>query len=319
MELEGKMRAVVTGGSGFLGSHLVDSLLAREDEVVVLDNFFTGTRENLADALVRYPRKLEIVRHDVCDSFHIDCDILFSLACPASPVHYQRNPVRTIKTAFLGTLHALECARDVGARLVLASTSEVYGDPLEHPQKESYWGNVNTLGKRANYDEGKRAGEALCASWVSQFPSVDIRIARIFNSYGPRMLSNDGRLIPGLISQAIARKPLTVYGSGAQTRSFCYVSDTIAGLLSLSEINFPPGGFPVVNIGNPEERTILSVAEDVRALFPGSRILHYPLPEDDPKRRCPDIARAKELLGWSPQVSYSEGIQKTVEWFLRRQ
>jgi UDP-glucuronate decarboxylase len=253
------------------------------------------------------------VRHDVCDPFHIDADCVWNLACPASPIHYQKNPVRTIKTAFLGTLHALECARDVGARLVVASTSEVYGDPLEHPQKESYWGNVNNVGPRSCYDLGKCAGEALCASWQSQHGG-DIRVARIFNSYGPRMLPNDGRLIPGLISQAIAKKPLTVYGDGSQTRSFCYVSDLISGLLALGSAS--PASFPIVNIGNPEERTILSVAQDIRSLFPGSRILHYPLPEDDPKRRCPDISRAKELLGWEPKVSYSEGIQKTVEWFL---
>jgi UDP-glucuronate decarboxylase len=311
------MKVLVTGGVGFLGSHLVDALLARGDEVIVMDNFFTGTRKNIAAALGNYPNKIEVVRHDVCDPYHVDAAVIYNLACPASPLHYQKNPVRTIKTAFLGTLHALECARDVGARLIIASTSEVYGDPLQHPQKETYWGNVNPVGIRSCYDIGKVGGEAMCASWKFQFPEMDVRVARIFNSYGPRMAMGDGRLIPSLVSQAMRQQPLTVYGDGNQTRSFCYAEDTIAGLMSLEEVDRKAFvGMPIVNIGNPEERTIFSVAKDIAAQFPGSKIEHRPLPADDPKQRCPDISRARELLRWEPKVSYSEGLKKTVRWFL---
>lgn len=303
------MRALVTGAAGFLGSHLVDRLVHDGYEVVGLDNLFTGKRENL-----EVPHRFfEFIRADVCDPFHIDCDVIFHLACPASPIHYQRNPVRTIKTAVLGTLHALELARDVGAKLVLASTSEVYGDPLEHPQKESYWGNVNPIGPRANYDEGKRAGEALCASWQQQY-GTDTRIARIFNTFGPRMSFNDGRLIPNFIMQAIRNEPMTIFGTGEQTRSFCFVKDTIDGLVRMgrcSALHSP------MNIGNPEERTILSVAQDILARFPNCPgVVTRPLPQDDPKRRCPDITLAKQLLGWEPKVSYSDGIKKTIDWFL---
>ena len=307
------MNVLVTGSHGFLGSHLVERLISEGHYVLGMDNLFTGKREN-----IKPHARFEFVRHDVCDPFHIDADVIFHLACPASPIHYQKNPVRTIKTAFLGTLHALECARDTHATLVVASTSEVYGDPLEHPQTESYWGNVNPVGIRANYDEGKRAGEALCASWKSQFPDTQIRIARIFNSYGPRMATGDGRLIPNFISQAMKREPMRIYGTGEQTRSFCYATDTIAGLIALSDVvdKWFGSRMPIVNIGNPEERTIRSVAEDVMAFFPDATFVFAPLPKDDPKRRCPDISHARELLGWEPKVSYSEGIRKTVEWFL---
>jgi UDP-glucuronate decarboxylase len=262
----------------------------------------------------------------VCDPWHIECDQIFHLACPASPVHYQRNPVRTIETAMMGTRNALECARNTGAKLLITSTSEVYGDPEQHPQKESYWGHVNPLGPRACYDEGKRVGESLAVAWAKQY-QTDVRIARLFNTYGPRMAFGDGRLIPNFILQALRREPLTVYGDGKQTRSFCYISDTIDGLMKLMNLSdlqviFAPSGqnqtIPVVNIGNPDERTIKSVAEDVISAFGGGGITFAPLPTDDPKQRCPDISLAKETLDWEPKVPYAEGIAKTIAWYLKR-
>lgn len=306
------MRIIVTGGAGFIGSHLCERLLEGGDEVVCIDNLFTSRRENIAHLFDH--RNFEFLRHDVCEPWHVECDRIYHLACPASPVHYQRNPVRTIETAVLGTRNALECARSTKARLLITSTSEVYGDPEEHPQSETYVGHVNTLGPRACYDEGKRVGESLATSWASQF-GTDVRIARLFNTYGPRMAFKDGRLIPNFVMQAMRGEALTVYGSGEQTRSFCFVSDTVDGIVRLMEMSHEGNDVPVVNIGNPDERTIESVARDVIAAFGGGRVEKKPLPADDPKQRCPDITRARKLLGWEPKVSYTEGIKKTIAWF----
>jgi len=298
------MKVLVTGGAGFIASHLVEELLARGDHVTVIDNLFTGSRSNLH-------RGADFIRHDVCEPFHVECDQIYHLACPASPEHYQRNPVRTIQTAVLGTMHALQLARDTGARLLLTSTSEVYGDPDVSPQPEAYNGNVSCTGPRACYDEGKRCGEALAASWRQQY-GTDVRIARLFNTYGPRMASGDGRLIPNFITQALRGEPLTVYGDGQQTRSFCFVSDTVRGLMMLMNTVSPP---PVVNIGNDDERMILAVAQDVNILTRNAAgIAHRPLPTDDPRQRRPSLALARGL-GIEALVPFTEGLSTTVEWF----
>ena len=309
------MRILVTGGAGFIGSNLCDSLVGSGHEVVCLDNLSTSRRSNLSRVLGH--SRFEFVRHDVCDPFHVECDQIFHLACPASPVQYRRNPVRTIKTAAIGTLNALECARDTGARIVIASTSEVYGDPDVHPQREDYFGNVNPVGDRACYDEGKRVGEALAVSWSTQY-GTDVRIARIFNTYGPRMASDDGRMVPNFILQAMAGEPLTVYGDGSQTRSWCYVSDTVRGLRALMDSPWPPAlpGPKVVNIGNPDERTVNEVAAAIsEAVGTGVKVSNHPLPRDDPRKRCPDVGRASEVLGWMPEVLFHKGISLTVSWF----
>ena len=312
------MRVLVTGGAGFIGSHVCDELLRQGHDVVCMDNLSTSRKGNLGrcDGHSRF----EFWRHDVCDPFHIECDRIYHLACPASPVQYQRNPVRTIKTAALGTMNALTCARDTGARLLVASTSEVYGDPDVHPQREDYYGNVNPIGVRACYDEGKRVGEALVASWEAQY-GTDARIARIFNTYGPRMASDDGRMIPNFILQAKGGDPITIYGNGSQTRSWCYVSDTCRGLMQFMESPWDSSinGFDVpkvVNIGNPDERTVMEIAELIQRLSRKNPTICYkPLPENDPKRRCPDISRAKDLLGWKPMVSLERGLEITWSWF----
>ena len=308
------MRTLVTGGAGFIGSHLCQALIHQGHDVVCMDNLFTSRRSNLS-LIADHPR-FEFWRWDVCDPWHIECDRIYHLACPASPVQYQRNPVRTIKTAAIGTLNALECARDAGARLLIASTSEIYGDPDVHPQHEGYYGNVNPIGDRACYDEGKRLGEALASSWARQY-GTDARIARIFNTYGPRMASDDGRMIPNFILQALEGKHLTIYGDGSQTRSWCYVQDTVGGLIRLMEVETHGLEIPVVvNIGNPDERTVLDIAgKIIDAVECKYSIEHRGLPQDDPKRRCPDITRAKELLNWEPKVSLEEGIGLTVNWF----
>jgi len=318
-------RIIVTGGAGFIGSWLCEYLLEQKHEVVCLDNMFTSHRENIAHLTSH--RNFEFLRHDVCDPWHIECDQIYHLACPASPVHYQRNPVRTIETAMMGTRNALECARNTGAKLLITSTSEVYGDPEVHPQREDYWGHVNTLGPRACYDEGKRVGESLAVAWAKQY-GTDVRIARLFNTYGPRMAFHDGRLIPNFILQAMNKESLTVYGDGSQTRSFCYISDTIDGLDKLMNLSDLQIVFPlpeqnqtilVVNIGNPDERSIKSVANDVIRAFGGKGDLKFmPLPTDDPKQRCPDISLAKKLLEWEPKVPYEEGITKTIAWYLKK-
>jgi len=308
------MRIVVTGAAGFVGSHLVDRLLAEGHDVLGIDDLSTGSLANLrlASSSGRFRFRTRDVRKGY--AWTVDrADRVYHLACPASPVHYQRDPVRTIETAFLGTRTAIDLARSTGARLLVASTSEVYGDPLVHPQPESYWGHVNPVGARSCYDEGKRAAEALCVSHAMQ-GGLDVRIARIFNTYGPRMATNDGRLLPNLITQAIRGEPLTVYGDGQQTRSLCFVSDTVKGLAALME--YDGDEHPVaVNIGNPDERTIRSIAEDVARMFGGRAIAHKPLPQDDPRQRRPDITIARALLGWEPRVAYETGIAATVEWF----
>lgn len=306
-------RILVTGGAGFLGSHLCERLVSQGHDVICLDNFFTGTRENVAP-LLNHPR-FELHRHDVQQSLTMEVDQIYHLACPASPVHYQRNPVRTIRTSVEGTLNLLDVARECGARMMISSTSEVYGDPAVHPQREDYWGNVNPIGPRACYDEGKRCAEALAVSYATQF-GTQVRIARIFNTYGPRLHQADGRVVSNFIVQALRNEPLTVYGDGEQTRSFCFVSDLVEGFLRLmgSEHGVSP-----VNLGNPRESTMLELAEAViRITGSKSRIEHRPLPKDDPVRRRPDISRAKELLGWEPTVSLEEGLAATVEYFRPR-
>jgi len=306
-----RKRVLVTGGAGFVGSHLCERLLADGHEVICLDNFFTGTHANVAH-LREHPR-FELFRHDVQEPLTMEVDQIFHLACPASPIHYQRNPVRTIRTAVEGTLNLLDVAREASARMLIASTSEVYGDPAEHPQTESYWGNVNPIGPRACYDEGKRCAEALATSYASQY-GVQVRIARIFNTYGPRMHENDGRVVSNFVVQALSGKPLTIFGDGKQTRSFCFVTDLIEGFVRLMASEH---GSDPVNLGNPRESTMLELATLIKQMT-GSRseIIHEPLPKDDPVRRNPDITRAKKLLGgWGPKVPLEEGIAATIAYF----
>ncbi len=304
------MRHLVTGGAGFIGSHLCERLLAQGDEVICLDNLFTSRMRNL-DRLLGRPG-FEFVRHDVCEPFHAEVDRVWALACPASPVHYQRNAVRTVKTSVLGTINALELAREVGARLLLTSTSEVYGDPEVHPQIESYHGNVNPIGPRACYDEGKRCAETLVTSFARQY-GVEVRIARLFNCYGPRMAIDDGRVVSNFIVQALRNQPLTVYGDGSQTRSFVYVDDMVEGLLRLMDRG--PEAAPV-NLGNPVEFTIRELGDMVQEIT-GHRVGYErrPLPQDDPARRKPDITRAISLLDWHPRTVLDEGLKRTVEYF----
>jgi UDP-glucuronate decarboxylase len=309
-----RRRILVTGGSGFVGSHLCERLIREGNEVVCLDNFFTGSRVNIEPLLDDH--RFELVRHDVTEPLTLEVDEVFHLACPASPIHYQRNPVRTIRTAVEGTLNMLDLAREVKARILIASTSEVYGDPAVHPQRESYWGNVNPIGPRACYDEGKRCAEALAVSYARQY-GVEVRIARIFNTYGPRMHENDGRVVSNFTVQALRGEPITLYGEGQQTRSFCYVSDLIEGFLRLMA---SPHGADPVNLGNPRETTVRELAELIRQLARSkSEIVHAPLPTDDPTRRKPDITRARELLAdWAPRVPLEEGLSATIEDFRKR-
>lgn len=303
-------RVLITGGAGFIGSHLVERLLREGNEVTCLDNFFTGRRSNVA-AHLQNPR-FELVRHDVIEPILFEVDQIYHLACPASPVHYQYNAIKTIKTNVLGTLNALGLAKRVKARLLLASTSEVYGDPKEHPQRESYWGNVNPIGIRSCYDEGKRVAETLAMDYHRQ-NAVDVRIIRIFNTYGPRMLPNDGRVVSNFILQALRGEELTVYGDGSQTRSFCYVEDLVDGMIRMMN----QGGFiGPVNLGNPEEFTIKELAEKVAALTGGrAKIVYKPLPTDDPTRRRPDITLAQERLGWHPGVKLEAGLPRAIAYF----
>jgi UDP-glucuronate decarboxylase len=305
-------RILVTGGAGFLGSHLCERLLGAGHEVICLDNFFTGRRANIDRLLDSHA--FELLRHDVCDRIVVEVDEIFHLACPASPIHYQRNPVRTIRTCVQGTLNMLDLAREVRARVFIASTSEVYGDPLVHPQVEGYWGNVNPIGERACYDEGKRCAEALAVSYARQY-NVGVRIARIFNTYGPRMQENDGRVVSNFVVQSLKGKPITIFGDGKQTRSFCYVDDLIEGFIRLmaSDVEEP------VNLGNPGEFTMLELAEKVRAQTGSTSPLVYePLPNDDPVRRRPDISRAVEKLGWRPTIPLDDGLARTIEDFRAR-
>lgn len=313
------MKILVTGGSGFIGSNLCRELLRQGNEVVCMDNFMTSHRDNISDLMLN--RNFEFVYHDVCDPFHVECDQIFHLACPASPLQYTKNPVRTIKTSILGTLNSLECARNVNATLLIASTSEIYGDPQVHPQVESYFGNVNTVGDRSCYDESKRASESLAYSWNIQY-NTKVCISRIFNTYGPGMAHNDGRFIPNLIMQALNGKPFTIYGDGSQTRSWCYVSDTVNGLISLIDNThhyYEDHKLKVFNIGNPEEKTISHTA-DIIADILNLEIekIYLPLPNDDPKQRKPDITLAKNLLFWEPEVSFEDGMARTIAWFKSR-
>lgn len=308
-------RVLVTGGAGFVGSHLCERLLAAGQDVVCVDNLETGSRANIQH-LLAHPG-FEFVRHDVVNPLDVQVDRIFNLACPASPARYQRDPVRTLKTSVLGTLHLLEMAASQGARLVQASTSEVYGSPEQHPQPESYWGNVNPVGPRSCYDEGKRCAETLCADFA-RTRGTDARIARIFNTYGPRMDPEDGRVVSNFIVQALRGQPLTVYGAGRQTRSFCYVDDLVAGLMALMDTEDASLAAQPVNLGNPEEFAVIELARRVLE-FTGSRstIEHRGLPRDDPPQRRPVIERAGELLGWAPTVPLAEGLARTVHHFRR--
>lgn len=301
---------LVTGGAGFIGSHLCEALLARNEEVLCLDNFFTGRKENI-EHLFGHP-KFELVRHDVINPIIIEVDRIYNFACPASPVHYQYNPVKTIKTSVMGALNMLGLAKRVKARILQASTSEVYGDPAVHPQVESYWGNVNPIGIRSCYDEGKRVAEALFFDYHRQ-NNVDIRVIRIFNTYGPRMLVNDGRVVSNFVVQALRGEPISIYGDGSQTRSFCYVDDLVKGILRMMDCDDFTGP---VNLGNPGEFTIKELAEAVIELTKSSSELIYkPLPENDPTRRKPDISLANERLNWEPSIPLRDGLTHTIDYF----
>lgn len=306
------MRILVTGGAGFIGSHLIDRLMDQGHEVLCLDNFYTGHKRNILKWL-DHPY-FELIRHDITEPIRLEVDQIYHLACPASPVHYQHNPVKTIKTNVMGTLYMLGLAKRIRARFLLASTSEIYGDPTVHPQHEEYWGNVNPIGIRSCYDEGKRVAETLAFDYHHQ-NGVDIRVARIFNTYGSRMLENDGRVVSNFVAQAVRGNPLTVYGNGSQTRSFCYVSDLVEGLMRLMAGDF----IGPVNLGNPDEYTILQLAETVREMVnPDLEIIYKPLPQDDPRRRQPDITRARTYLNWQPQVPLREGLAATIADFRER-
>ena len=302
-------RSLVTGGAGFLGSHLIDRLLDAGDEVICLDNYYTGRKVNVSQWF-GHPR-FELIRHDVTEPIRLEVDRIWHLACPASPVHYQFNPIKTAKTSFLGTYNMLGLARRVGARLLLASTSEIYGDPEVHPQPESYRGCVNTIGIRSCYDEGKRIAETLCFDY-KRMHDVEVRVMRIFNTYGPRMLPDDGRVVSNFIVQALRGEDLTIYGDGSQTRSFCFVSDLIDGMIRLMESSCEGP----VNIGNPSEFTIKELAEVVReAINPDLPLVYRPLPQDDPLQRKPDIGLAMKRLAWSPKVPLVDGLAETIDYF----
>lgn len=307
------MQILITGGAGFLGSHLCERLLGEGHEVVCMDNFFTGRKVNVSH-LLDHP-SFELLRHDVVDPFKLEVDQIYNLACPASPVHYQYNPIKTTKTSVMGAINCLGLAKRVNARVFQASTSEVYGDPSVHPQPEAYWGNVNPIGIRSCYDEGKRAAETLFFDYHRQ-NDVDIRVVRIFNTYGPRMLADDGRVVSNFIVQALKGDDITVYGEGQQTRSFCYVDDLIEGFVRLMNQDQVVGP---INIGNPGEFTILELAEKVLQITGSkSKIIHEAMPQDDPKQRQPDITQAKDILGWEPTVPLEEGLKKTIAYFKKQ-
>lgn len=304
-------KVLVTGGAGFLGSHLCEALLKKQYAVICLDNFYTGSKENISH-LISYPG-FEVIFHDICEPYFQEVDEIYNLACPASPIHYQSDPVQTTKTNITGSLNMLELAKKSGARILQASTSEVYGDPIIHPQNENYFGNVNPIGPRSCYDEGKRCAETLFFDYYRQY-GVKIKIARIFNTYGPRMLPNDGRVVSNFIVQALKDNPITIYGCGEQTRSFCYVSDLIHGMIKLMESEDKLQG--PVNLGNPGEFRILELADIIVKLTESkSKILFHPLPTDDPKKRKPDITLAKELLDWHPHIQLIDGLNQTIEYF----
>ncbi|MDJ1171634.1 SDR family oxidoreductase [Roseofilum sp. BLCC_M154] len=306
------MRILVTGGAGFVGSHLIDRLMEAGHEVICLDNFYTGNKRNILQWLDN--PYFELIRHDVTEPIRLEVDQIYHLACPASPIHYQYNPIKTTKTSVLGTINMLGLAKRVKARILLASTSEIYGDPDVHPQTEEYRGNVNTIGIRSCYDEGKRIAETLCFDYHREH-GLEIRVARIFNTYGPRMLENDGRVVSNFVVQALKRIPLTVYGDGSQTRSFCYVSDLVQGLMALMNGDYEGP----VNLGNPDEYTILELAQKIQEkINPDAEIQYQPLPADDPRKRKPDITRAREWLGWEPTIPLNDGLEKTIADFSDR-
>ena len=306
-----KKRILVTGGAGFLGSHLCDYLIKQGHEVFCLDNFFTGQKQNIVHLLGN--PYFELIRHDITTPFMIEVDEIYNLACPASPIHYQYNGIKTIKTSVMGAINMLGLAKRIRAKVLQASTSEVYGDPQVHPQREDYWGHVNPIGPRACYDEGKRCAEALFMSYHTQ-NHVNIRIARIFNTYGPRMHPNDGRVVSNFITQALAGKDITIFGDGKQTRSFCYVDDLVKGMVGL--MNAPDEMTSPVNLGNPVEFSMIQLAELVLKLTgSASHITFRPLPQDDPLQRKPDIGLAREKLGWNPEMPLEEGLKKTIEYF----
>lgn len=307
-----RRRILITGGAGFIGSHLCERLIAEDNEVICLDNFHTGRKENVEKFLSN--PNFELIRHDITKEIYLEVDQIYNMACPASPVHYQANPIKTVKTNVLGILNMLGLAKRTGARILQASTSEVYGDPLEHPQKETYWGNVNPIGIRSCYDEGKRISETLCFDY-HRFNAVDIRVIRIFNTYGPNMLENDGRVVSNFIVQALKNKDITVYGTGSQTRSFCYVDDLAEGIIKMMNQEDFTGP---VNLGNDSEFTVKELAEAViRLTGSKSKIVYNDLPKDDPARRRPDLTLAKEKLNYRITVQLEEGLKKTIEYFDR--
>ena len=308
-----RKRILVTGGAGFLGSHLCDKLISAKHDVLCVDNFYTGSKDNVRD-LLNCPR-FELMRHDITFPLYVEVDEIYNLACPASPIHYQYDPVQTTKTSVHGSINMLGLAKRVKAKILQASTSEIYGDPTVHPQTEDYWGNVNPVGPRSCYDEGKRCAETLFFDYRRQH-HLPIKVARIFNTYGPRMHPNDGRVVSNFIIQALRNHDITVYGDGSQTRSFCYVDDLVDGLIRLMETSDDVTG--PINLGNPVEFTIRALAEKTIALIgSSSKIVHQPLPLDDPKQRQPNISRAQELLGWEPKVQLEEGLLKAIDYFDR--
>lgn len=310
--MNNKKCILITGGAGFIGSHLCKRLLNEGNAILCLDNFYTGTEANILE-LTNNPH-FEIIRHDVIMPMHFEVDEIYNLACPASPVHYQRDPIQTIKTSIMGVINVLELAKRLNIRILQASTSEVYGDPSVHPQPEDYWGNVNPIGIRSCYDEGKRCAETLCFDYHRQY-GVDVRVVRIFNTYGPNMHPNDGRVVSNFIVQALKGEDLTIYGDGSQSRSFCYINDTIEGIVKAMNVKKDLAG--PINLGNPAEFTIMELAEKVLALTGSkSKLVFKSLPEDDPRQRCPDISLAKSILDWKPHVELDEGLKKTIKYFM---
>lgn len=306
-----RKRILITGGAGFIGSHLCENLLEKDHDVICLDNFFTGTKDNILNLLEN--KNFELIRHDVTNEIFLEVDEIFNLACPASPVHYQSNPIKTIKTSVMGAINMLGLAKRVNAKIFQASTSEVYGDPAVHPQAEAYWGNVNPIGIRSCYDEGKRCAETLFFDYHRQ-NKVNIKVARIFNTYGPRMHPNDGRVVSNFVIQALKGEDITIYGDGSQTRSFCYIDDLVKGIILLMDSNDSITG--PVNLGNPDEFTILELAEKVIGLTGSrSKIINKKLPSDDPTRRKPDISIAKNELSWNPEINLETGLNKTIQYF----
>ena len=309
--IHNQKRILITGGAGFLGSHLCDRLVAQGHDILCLDNFFTGSKKNIIHLLEK--PNFELIRHDLVQPVFLEADEIYNLACPSSPIHYQYNPVKTVKTSVMGAINMLGLAKRVKAKILQASTSEIYGNPVVHPQKEDYWGNVNTIGPRSCYDEGKRCAETLFFDYHRQ-NNVNIRVARIFNTYGPRMHPNDGRVISNFIVQALANQDITVFGEGTQTRSFCYVDDMIEGLIRM--MSGPDSFVGPVNLGNPDEFSILKVAELIISLTGSkSKIIFEPLPQDDPVQRQPDITLAREKLDWEPKLDLENGLKKTIEYF----